>query len=112
MLKTAIRHWDVLLLKEDSLPSGLKIHNSNIFLAWKNNNHEISQWEIYIIKYPNTLRDNEFKYGYVVAKNTTLIHNEHSPLNNTLRNALIPDGVYSIWKQKENTPSGFKLIID
>lgn len=111
-MKKGIRHGDVLLIKEDKLPEWLKRHNSNIFLAWKNNNHEISQWEVYITKNPDTLRDNEFQYGWIVAKNTTLIHNEHSPLNDKKKDASISDWVYSIWKQKESTADGFKIVID
>jgi len=105
--KQWIRHGDVLLLKIYELPEWLKLHNSKVFLAWKNNNHEISQWEVYITKDPNTLRDNEFQYGYIVAKDTKLIHNEHSKSW-----VSIPDGIYSIWKQKESTADGFKIIID
>ena len=111
-MKNAIRHWDVLLVKEEILPEWLKLHNSKIFLAGKNNNHEISQWEIYLTKDPNTLRDNEFQYGWLIAKNTTLIHNEHSPISDKNRNAKIHDWFYSIWKQKESTPTGFKIVID
>lgn len=111
-MKSAIRHWDVLLVRIDKLPEWLTKSNTKIFLAWKNNNHEISKWEIYITKDVNTLRENEFHYGYLVAKNTTLIHNEHSPMSDENRNALIPDGVYELFKQKEQTPDGFKIILD
>ena len=111
-MKQAIRHWDVLLVKEDRLPEWLTIHNSKIFLSGKNNNHEISQWEIYLTKDPKTLRDDEFMYGYLVAKNTTLIHNEHSPMSDENRNASIPDGIYSLYKQKETTADWFKIVQD
>lgn len=111
-MKQAIRHWDVLLVKIDKLPEWLTKSNTKIFLAGKNNNHEISQWEIYFTKEPNTLRDNEFHYGYLVAKDTTLIHNEHSPMSDTNRNARIPDGVYELYKQKENINWTFKIVLD
>ena len=64
------------------------------------------------MKDPNTLRDNEFHYGYIVAKGTTLIHNEHSPMSDENRNALIPDGVYELYKQKEAMADGFKIVLD
>lgn len=108
----AIRHWDVALVQVDKLPDGLKKSATKIFLAGKNNNHEISQWELYLEKDPNTLRDSQFHYGYLVAKNTTLIHNEHSPMSDENRNALIQDGVYALYKQKETTADWFKIVID
>lgn len=111
-MKKAIRHWDVALVQIDSLPDWIKKTNSLIFLEWKNNNHSIDKWEVYINKDPNTLRDNEFLYWYLVANNTTLIHNEHSPISNKNRNALIPDWIYALYKQKEATADGFKIIID
>lgn len=111
-MKQAIRHWDVLLVKIDKLPDWLTKSNTKIFLAGKNNNHEISQWEFYQIKNPDTLRDSEFHYGYLVAKDTTLIHNEHSPMSDTNRNACIPDGVYKLYKQKESTADWFKIVLD
>jgi len=110
--KQAIRHWDVLLVKIDKLPTWLNKSSSNIFLAWKNNNHMIDKGSIYITKDPNTLRESEFLYGYLVAKDTTLIHNEHSPISDENRNALIPNGVYELFKQKEATPDGFKVVLD
>lgn len=109
---TAIRHGDVCLVQIKKLPTWLKKSNTRIFLAGKNNNHEISKGDLYLLKDPNTLRENEFHYGYLVAKNTTLIHDEHSPMSDESRNALIPNGVYELYKQKENTPHGFKIVID
>ena len=112
MKKQAIRHWDVLLVKIDSLPEWITKSQTKIFLAWKNNNHEIDKGGIYLIKDVNILRENEFLYGYLVAKNTTLIHNEHSPMSGENRNALIPDWVYALYKQKEISPDGFKIVRD
>lgn len=108
----AIRHGDVALVQIDNLPEWLTKSDTRIFLAGKNNNHEIDNGDIYITKDHNTLRDNEFLYGYLVANNTTLIHNEHSPMSNENRNALIPDWVYALYKQKEATADGFKIIKD
>lgn len=108
----AIRHWDVALVQIDKLPDWLTKSKNKIFLAGKNNNHEISNWELYLTKDPNTLRESEFHYGYLVAKGTTLIHAEHSPMSDENRNALIPDWVYELYKQKEQTPQGFKIVVD
>ena len=109
---TAIRHGDTALVKIDKLPDWLTKSKTRIFLAGKNNNHEISKGDLYITKDPNTLRESEFHFWYLVAKGTTLIHNEHSPMSDENRNALIPDGVYELYKQKEQTPQGFKIVID
>lgn len=108
----AIRHWDVALVQIDKLPEWLTKSNTKIFLEWKNNNHEIDKGDIYIVKDHNTLRDNEFLYGYLVASNTTLIHNEHSPMSEENRNALIEDWVYALYKQKEISPDWFKIVQD
>lgn len=109
---TAIRHGDTALVKIDKLPDWLTKSKTRIFLAGKNNNHEISKGDLYITKDPNTLRDNEFHYGYLVAKDTTLIHNEHSTMSDENRNALIPDWVYELYKQKENVNGTFKVVLD
>ena len=108
----AIRHWDVLLVQVESLPEWLTKSPTKIFLSGKNNNHEITNGDIYIKKDVNLLLEDEFLYGYLVAKDTTLIHNEHSPMSDSNRNAKIPDGVYALYKQKEATVDGFKLILD
>lgn len=108
----AIRHWDCALIQINKLPEWLTKSNTRIFLAGKNNNHVIDKGDIYILKDHNALRDNEFLYGYLVAKETTLIHNEHSPMSDKNRNAIIPDWVYALYKQKENTADGFKIVQD
>lgn len=110
-MKKAIRHWDIAIVQCDSLPSWLKKHISNIFLEWKNNDHSIDQWEIYITHNPNSLSENRFLYGYIVAKDTTLIHNEHW-IWETNKKAKIPDGIWEIYKQKEYKSNGFRIIQD
>lgn len=108
----AIRHWDTALVQIEKLPEWLKKSKTLVFLHGKNNNHSINKWELYLTDNPDTLINNKFIYGYLVAKDTTLIHNEHSPMSDENRNAIIPDGVYTLYKQKEATPDGFKIVID
>lgn len=104
---TAIRHGDTALVKIDKLPDWLTKSKTRIFLAGKNNNHEISKGDLYITKDPNTLRDNEFHYGYLVAKDTKLLHTEHSKSG-----ASIPDWIYELFKQKENINWNFRIVLD
>lgn len=101
------RHWDSLLIWIDKLPNWLKKSKTKVFLTGKNNSHSIDKWDLYLLKDPNTLNENEFMYGYLVAKNTKLIHSEHS-----YGWVEIEDWVYELYKQKEETPSWFKIVQD
>jgi len=101
------RHWDVALIGVSEIPKDLKETKTRVFLAGKNNSHSIDNGIIFIIKDQNLLRENEFLYGYIKAKNTKLIHSEHS-----IEGANIEDWFYALYKQKEETPDGFKIVLD
>ena len=104
MKKQAIRHGEVLLVKVDSLPKGLKVSNSKVFMIGSHDhNHSINNGKIYFVK------ENDFVFGYLVAKNTSLLHPEHSP---KIKDAKIKDGVYQLIKQQEFTPEGLVPVID
>lgn len=101
------RHWDVALIGVAELPSDIKESKTKVFLVGKNNSHSIDMWKIYLLKDPNTLSESEFLYWYIQAKNTKLLHSEHS--NKWVK---IEDWFYALYKQKEETPNWFKLVID
>lgn len=98
------RHGENLLILIDSLPEGLEKANTKIFMTGSHgHNHSIDQGEIYF------KNESEFHYGYLVAKDTSLLHEEHSP---NIGDAKIEDGVYKLIKQNEFTPSGLIPVID
>lgn len=68
MKKQAYRHGEILLLKIDKLPEGLKESKSKIIMTGSHgNNHEIDNGKLYF-------KQNGFTFGYLVAKNTNLLH--------------------------------------
>ena len=67
------------------------------------NSHSIDNGTLYFKK------ENDFVFGYLVAKNTNLLHPEHK---DETGKAKIEDGVYQLIKQQEFTPQGLVPIID
>lgn len=98
------RHGEILLKQIDKLPDGLTKANTNVFMVGSHgHNHSIDNGDLYIQK------DGDFTFGYLVAKDTSLVHPEHSP--NT-GDAKIEDGIYQLIKQNEYTPDGLIPVID
>jgi len=94
----AYRHGEMLLLKIEALPEGLTKTKDKIFATGSHgNNHSISE---------GTLLENENE-KYLEAKNTKLLHPEHSP-----KGADIEDGYYQLITQMEYTPEGLTPVID
>jgi hypothetical protein len=103
--KLAYRHGEILLVKIDKLPKGLSVSKSKIIMQGSHgNNHEINNGKIYFKK------ESDFVFGYLVAKNTSLIHSEHKEKNG--KSCKIEDGIYQLIKQNEYTPSGLIPVID
>lgn len=106
MKKQAYRHGEILLLKIEKLPDGLELSNSKIIMTGSHgNNHTIDTGKLYFVK--PTKRD--FTFGYLVAKNTNLLHPEHREKNGKCP---IKNGVYQLIKQNEFTPEGLIPVID
>ena len=103
MKQKAYRHVEILLLKVPKLPIGLKLSPSKTFMVGSHgNSHSIDQGKIYF-------KEEGFTFGYMVAKDTTLLHPEHK---DETGGAKIPNGVYKLIKQNEYTPDGLVPIID
>ena len=99
----AYRHGEILLLKIDKLPKGLKEEKTNILMEGSHgNNHSFDKGKFY-------KKQDGFTFGYLVAKNTNLLHEEHSP---KIGDAKIKDGIYKLIKQQEFTPQGLIRVID
>lgn len=101
------RHGDIALVPIEKLPEGLTKSKSKIIIKSSGGNpHSIDKGEIYF-------KDvNQFVFGYLVAKNTTLLHPEHGIGEGELRKAVIEDGVYEIRRQQEGRHEGMTPVID
>lgn len=100
----AYRHGEVCLIKIKELPKDLELSKSKVFMVGSHgNHHEIDNGKLYFKKEDN------FCFGYLVAKNTNLIHPEHKDKSGK---AKIKDGIYKLIKQQEHTPDGLVPVID
>ncbi len=105
MKKQAYRHGEIVLLKVSVLPKGLKLSSSKtIMVGSHGNNHDIDNGKLYFVK------EGDFVFGYLSAKNTSLYHNEHKEKNGNP--CKIKDGIYQLIKQNEFTPEGLIPVID
>lgn len=104
--KQVWRHGEVFLVLVDSIPKkGVKKSISKTFMVGSHgHNHDIDNGEIYFLD-----EKEEFVFGYLKAKNTNLIHEEHKDETGS---AKIPDGNYQLIKQQEITPKGLIPIRD
>ena len=104
MKQKAYRHGEVLLLTIEKLPEGLELAKTKVFMVGSHeHNHSIDTGELYFKK------ENDFEFGYLVARDTSLLHPEHSP---KIGDAKIEDGIYKLIKQNEYTPQGLIPVID
>lgn len=98
------RHGEIGLIGIKELPEGLEESKTKVLMVGSHNNsHTIDKGKIYLKK------EDDFVFGYLVAKDTSLLHPEHSP---KVGDAKIEDGVYKLIKQNEFTPDGLVPIID
>lgn len=103
MKKQAYRHGEILLLKISKLPNGLKKSESKVLMTGSHgNNHSIDTGNFYPTNDGTT-------FGYLVAKNTHLLHPEHKEKSGYCD---IKDGIYQLIKQQEYTPDGLIPVID
>lgn len=102
--KQCYRHGEILLVKVNKLPKGLKISDSKCIMQGSHSNsHTIDNGKLYFVK------EGTYVFGYLVAKNTSLLHSEHSP---KIGDAKIKNGIYQLIKQNEYTPSGLIPVQD
>lgn len=96
----AYRHGENLLVKIDKIPEGSVQLQEKVFARGSHgHNHSITGGTLY-------KNDRE---QYLDAKNTSLLHPEHSP---KIGDAQIEDGFYHIIKQTEYTPQGLIPVRD
>ena len=100
MTTKLFRHGDICGVKISKLPKGLKETKTTVLETGSHgHNHSINQGKVYFKK------DGEHIFGYLVAKDTFLNHEEHGKLELT-------NGVYELRKQTEHTPQGLIPIRD
>lgn len=100
----AFRHGEIAFVKISKLPKGLKETKTNLLMAGSHGNaHTFNTGKLYLKK------ENDFVFGYFIAKDTNLLHPEHSP---KIGDAKLPDGIYQLIKQQEFTPAGLVPVID
>lgn len=96
------RHGEILFVPIDKKPTGLKKANQKEFLKGSHGNpHSFDNGTLYLKD------ENEFVFGYFVAKNTKLYHSEHSP-----KGAKLPDGIYELRRQVEYIADGLRPVVD
>jgi len=103
------RHGEIGLALIGKLPENLKLSDSKTIVKGSHgHSHNISQGELYFIDV------NEYVFGYLVAKDTKLLHLEHGTKveGQEMREAILPDGVYELRKQQEIINNELKPVID
>lgn len=103
------RHGEIALIGINELPNGLKESNTTCIIKGSHgNDHLIDNGKLY---FKNV---NEFVFGYLVSKNTKLLHSDHGKVieNSKFREAPIKDGVYELRKQQEFVNNELKPVID
>ena len=102
-MKNAYRHGELLFIETDKIPEQAKKTSSKV-LAYgqEGNSHKINNGEVY-------LYSNGYIFGYLKAKNTSLLHSQHSP---EVGDAEIPDGIYELRRGQEYINGELKVIID
>lgn len=103
------RHGDLCLIGVDKLPEGLKKSDKKVLMTGSNgNDHAFDNGEFY------PKRENNFIFGYFVAKNTTLHHPDHGKVikGKKVRDAKIADQIYQLRNQVEDTHAGMVQVAD
>lgn len=104
MKQKAYRHGEIALVQIENLPEGLELSKSKVIMTGSHgNNHTIDQGELYFKK------DGDYIFGYLVAKDTNLLHPEHKDKTGK---AKIEDGIYELRTQVEFTPEGLIPVKD
>ena len=99
------RHGEIALIQVEKLPDGLTPSNTKVFMTGSHvNDNSIDTGTLYLLEKPE-----EFVFGYLVAKGTSLYHPEHK---DETGKASIADGIYKLLKQNEYTAEGLVPVVD
>ena len=103
------RHGDLALIGIAKLPKGLKeAKTKRLIQSSGGNAHSIDNGKVY---FKNV---DEYTFGYLVAKNTSLYHKEHGKkvASKFLKVAKIADGIYELHHQNEKTHDAMRRVQD
>ena len=105
-----IRHGDMCLIGIEKLPEGLVPAKTNVLMRGSGgNDHAFTEGTFY----PTT--KDQFVFGYFVAqKGCKLLHPDHGKKikKKSLREASVPEGIYELRRQFEDTHEGMKEVVD
>lgn len=103
------RHGDIALIGIKELPKGLtEAKTKEIIKSSGGNSHSIDMGKIYF-------KDvNEYVFGYLEAKKTSLLHVEHGEKigKEKVKVAKIEDGIYELRRQQEKKHEGMTAVQD
>lgn len=101
------RHGEICFEIIKELPTGLKKEKQKeIKKGSHGNSHSYDKGELYF------KNENEYIFGYFVAKDTTLTHPEHGEGGGKLRKAKLPDNIYRLRHAVERVNGELKQVID
>lgn len=101
------RHGDLVIKPIDKLLKNLKQTKTKTLMTGSGGNHHtIDRGKVY---FQNV---NQFVFGYLVAKNTSLYHKDHGEKKEKIKVAKIEDGIYEMRKQQEIRHSGMMPVSD
>ena len=104
-----IRHGDLCLKKVKNLPDDLQETKTKILMTGSGgNDHAIDNGKVYLKQV------NDFVFGYLIAKDTKLLHPEHGKKikGQNLKEVKLDDGIYELRKQHEETHEGMVAVVD
>ena len=101
------RHGEIGFRVINKLPDGLKRSETNVIMSGSHgNSHSFKNGDLFLKNV------DQYVFGYFVAQNTILLHAEHGKNIGSIREAILPDGIYEIRKQNEYINNELKPVID
>ncbi len=96
------RHGDVLIQQIDRIPEEADVRRSLVLVYGESTGHS------HRIAEPDAAQVLELDgllYVHVIDEQATIIHEEHAPIT-------LPQGLYSVWVQREYTPERIRRVVD
>ena len=111
MKTKAYRHGEIALRPIKALPNGLEKAKTDVIAEGSSgaNPHKVLNGELY---FKNV---DQFVFGYlVIKKGGRLLNNRHGDIvsGKQLKEAIIPEGIYELRHQNEETHEGMRVVVD
>lgn len=107
-MQKVTRHGDLALVEIKSLPDGLIPSETKTLMQGSGgNNHDVKNGTVY-------LKDvDQFVFGYLIAlPKCQLLHPDHGKGEGPIKSADIPEGVYELRRQFEQTHDVMRPVVD